>query len=66
MVVGPRLQGTPETEEVTKYHLKLVVITYCMLLASPSNVPSYTLNHITMYICMRERTRCLVTGMMVC
>ena len=30
MVVGSRLQGTPETEEVTKYHLKLVVITYLL------------------------------------
>ena len=66
MVVGPRLQGTPETEEVTKYHLKLVVIPIVCFLHHRSNVPSYTLNHITMYICMRERTRCLVTGMMVC
>ena len=51
MVVGPRLQGTPETGEVTKYHLKLVVIPIvCFLHHHQMSHYTYIYTHIHIYI----------------
>ena len=51
MVVGPRLQGTPETGEVTKYRLKLVVIPIvCFLHHHQMSHYTYIYIHIYIYI----------------
>ena len=52
MVVGPRLQGTPETGGGHKISSQVGCYSYCMLLTSPSNVPLYIYiyTHIHIYI----------------